>query len=62
MEGRAAVLSHDGQGALLREVAKLDKFRRDTAATLDAACWDVQQLSAAMAAALATCTRWGWQP
>ena len=46
MEGYAAVLSRDGQGgALLREVAKLEYF------------WDVQQLSAAMAAALIMRTR-----
>ena len=53
----AAVLSHDGQGgALHREVAKLDKFGSDTIATLDAAHRDVKRLSAAMAAALVTCT------
>ena len=36
MEGYAAVLSHDGQGgALLREVAKLDRFESDTIETLE---------------------------
>ena len=54
IEVYASVLLHDGQGgALLREVAKLDKFGSDTIATLDAANWDVQQLGAAMATALA---------
>ena len=57
IEGCPAVSSHDGQaGALLREVAKLGKFGSDTIATLNAACWDVQQLSAGVAAALVTCT------
>ena len=56
MEGYAAVLSRDGQSAaLLREVAKLDKFEDNTVAILGKSFWDVQQLSAAMAAAL--CTR-----
>ena len=58
MEGHAAVLSRDGQGgALLREVAKLEKFDGSTIETLGRIFWDVQQLSAAMAAALLTCTR-----
>ena len=58
MEGFAAVLSRDGQGgALLREVAKLEKFDGNTIETLGRTFWDVQQLSAAMAAALITCTR-----
>ena len=58
MEGCAAVLSRDGQGgALLREVAKLKKFEDNTIEVLGRSCWDVQQLSAAMAAALITCTR-----
>ena len=58
MEGYAAVLSRDGQGgALLREVAKLEKFKDDTTETLGRSCWDVQQLSAAVAADLTTCTR-----
>ena len=72
MEGYAAVLSRDGQGgALLREVAKLDKFENNTVAILGRrlrfegntteifgkSFWDVQQLSAAVAAALITCTR-----
>ena len=36
MEGIAAVLSRDGQGgALLREVAKLDKFKSDTNGALE---------------------------
>ena len=57
MEGHAAVLSRDGQGgALLREVAKLDKFEDNTVAILGRSFWDVQQLSAAVAAALITCT------
>ena len=58
MEGHAAVLSRDGQGgALLREVAKLEKFEDNTIGTLERTFWDVQQLSAAMTAALITCTR-----
>ena len=58
MEGFAAVFSCDGQGgALLREVAKLEKFEDNTTETLWRGFWDVQQLSAAMAAALTTCTR-----
>ena len=58
MEGYAAVLSRDGQGgALLREVAKLEKFDVNTIDTLERTFWDVRQLSAAMAAALTTCTR-----
>ena len=58
MEGNAAVLSRDGQGgALLREVTKLEKFDGNTIETLGRTFWDVQQLSAAMAAALITCTR-----
>ena len=42
---------------MLREVAKLDKFESDMVASQDAAYWDVQQVSAAMAAALVSCTR-----
>ena len=42
---------------LLREVAKLDKFERNTVAILGRGFWEVQQLSAAVAAALITCTR-----
>ena len=58
MEGHAAVLSRDGQGgALLREVAKLEKFEDNTIETLGRTFWDVQQLSASMAAALISCTR-----
>ena len=53
MEGYAAVLSRDGQGgALLREVAKLEKFEDNTIETLERTFW-----SAAMAAALIACTR-----
>ena len=58
MEGYAAVLSSDGQGgALLREVAKLEKFEADSTDVLVRTLWDVHQLSAAMSAALTTCTR-----
>ena len=58
LDGYAAVLSRDGQGgALLREVAKLEQFEDNTIETLGRTFWDVQQLSAAMAAALITCTR-----
>ena len=58
MKGCAAVLSRDGQGgALLREVAKQEKFEDNTIETLGRTFWDVQQLSAAMAVALITCTR-----
>ena len=58
MEGHAAVPSRDGQGgALLREVAKLEKFEDNTIEILGRSFWDVQQLSAAVAAALITCTR-----
>ena len=58
MEGYAAVLSRDGQGgALLREVPKLEKFEDNTIEILGRSFWDVQQLSAAVAAALFTCTR-----
>ena len=43
MEGYAAVLSSDGQsGALLREVAKLEKFKENTIETLVRTFWDVQ--------------------
>ena len=42
----------DGQdGALLREVAKLEKFGDNTIENLERTFWDVQQLSAALAAA-----------
>ena len=42
MEGFAAVLSRDGQGgALLREVAKLDKIEDNTVAILERSFWDV---------------------
>ena len=52
MEGYAAVLSRDGQGgALLREVAKLEKCEDNTIETLERTFW-----SAAMAAALIACT------
>ena len=44
-------------GALLREVAKLEKFEGNTTEILGKSFWDVQQLSAAVAAALITCTR-----
>ena len=48
MEGIAAVLSSDGQcGALLGEVAKLEKFEDNTIETLGRTFWDVQQLGAA---------------
>ena len=58
MEGYAAVLSRDGQGgALLRGMAQLQKFEDNTTETLGRTFWDVQQLSAAMAAALITRTR-----
>ena len=58
MEGCATVLSRDGEGgALLREVAKLEKFEDHTIEILERSFWDVQQLSAALAAALITCTR-----
>ena len=58
MEGHAAVLSRDGQGgALLREVAKLENFEGNTVEILVRSFWDVQQLDAAVAAALITCTR-----
>ena len=58
MEGYAAVLSRDGQGgALWRVVDKLEKFEDNTTETLARSFWDVQQLSAAVAAALITCTR-----
>ena len=58
MEGYAAVLSRDGQGgALLREDAKLDNFEDNTVAILERSFRDVQQLSAALAAALISCTR-----
>ena len=58
MEGYAAVLSRDGQdGALLREVANLEKFEDNAIEIMERSFWDVQQLSAAMAAALITCTR-----
>ena len=58
MEGSAAVLSRDGQGgSLLREVAKLEKFEDNTIETLGRSFLDVQQLSAAVAAAPTTCTR-----
>ena len=56
-DGCAAVLSRDGHGgALLREVAKLGKLGDNTIETLERTFWDVQQLSAAVAAALITCT------
>ena len=43
--------------ALLRELAKLEKFEDNMIETLGRTFWDVQHLSAAMAAALITCTR-----
>ena len=56
MEGQAAVVSRDGQGgAVLREVAKLEKFEDNTIQTLARTFWDVQHLRAAMAAALISC-------
>ena len=49
-EEHASVLSHDGQsGAMLREVANLDKDI-DTLSTLAAVLWSVQPLSSAIAA------------
>ena len=58
MEGYAAIPSRDGQGgALLREVAKLEKFEDNTIETLERTFWVEQQLGAAMAAAPITCTR-----
>ena len=57
MEDYAAVLSRDGQGgALLREVAKTEKFECGKIGGLEMSYWDVQQLSAAVAAALVTRT------
>ena len=45
IEGYAAVLSSDVQGgALLREVAKLEKFEDNTIEILVRSFWDVQQL------------------
>ena len=41
----------------MRQVAKLDKFKDNTTETLGRSHWDVQQLSAAIAAELITCTR-----
>ena len=38
-------------------MAKLEKFEDNTIETLGRTFWDVQQLCAAMAAALITCTR-----
>ena len=43
--------------ALLREVAKLEKFEDNTTETLGRSFWDVEQLGAAVAAAPITCTR-----
>ena len=42
---------------VLREVAKLEKFEDYAIEILERSFWDVQQLSAAVAAALITCTR-----
>ena len=54
MEGCAAVLSRDGQGgALLREVAKLEKFEDNTTETLARTFWAVQQLGALQSRAYA---------
>ena len=50
----------EGYAAVLREVAKLDKFEDNTVAILVRSFWDVQQLRA-MAAALTTCTAEKWQ-
>ena len=47
----------DKGGALLREVAKLEKFEDNTIEILGRSFWDIQQLSAAVAAAPITCTR-----
>ena len=59
MEGYAAVPSRDGQGgALLREVAKLEKFEDNTIESLGRTFLDVQQLSAVMAAARSPAERW----
>ena len=41
----------------MRKVAKLDKFGDNTIEILERSFWDVQQLSAALAAAMITCTR-----
>ena len=58
VEGCAAVLSRDGQGGtLLMEVAELEMFESDTIGVLETDYGDVQQSSAAMAAALVTCPR-----
>ena len=58
MEGYAAILSRDGQGGvLLRDLGKLEKFEDNMIQTLRRTFWNVQQLSAAMAAALIMCTR-----
>ena len=58
VEGYAAVLCRDGQGgALLREVAKLEKCEDNTIETSERTFWDVQHLSAAMEDSLITCTR-----
>ena len=55
---RQSYLSSDGQGgALLTEVAKLEKSDGNTIETLGTTFWDVRQLGAAMAAALITCSR-----
>ena len=47
----------EGYAAVLSEVAKLEKFEDNTIEILERRFWDVQQLIAAMAAALITCTR-----
>ena len=58
MGGFAAVSSRDGHGgALLREVAKLENFNVNAIESLGRTFFDVQQLSAAMVAALITGTR-----
>ena len=50
-------LRMEGYAAVLSEVAKLEKFEDNTIEILERTSWDVQQLIAAMAAALITCTR-----
>ena len=58
LENYAAVLSTDGEGGnLLKEVANASKYDAELIDRLDLEYWDVKTISAAVAAALVSCTQ-----